>query len=167
MATKSDKVWILSRMIKGKAFRSLSRWALLTLMDLFDKRVFQEVKRSGRASGWIIKNNGEIVYPYSEAERWGISRKHFRDAIDELIEKGFLKINHQGGGGHKGDVTTYFLRDEWENYGTSKFNPINGRKPDKRLFKGWASHWNNPVKKAALLKKQEAARLKKQKNRKC
>jgi len=154
-------------MIKSKAFRSLSRWALLALMDLFDKRTFEEVKRSGRISSWIIKNNGEIVYPYSEAERWGISRKHFRDAIDELIEKGFIAINHQGGGGRKGDVTTYFLRDEWTNYGTSKFTPVKGRRPDKRLYKGWASHWDDPEKKAVLLQKQKAARLKEKNNRKC
>jgi hypothetical protein len=162
VATKRDKIWLKSSMTKGKAFRSLSRWSIIVLIDFFDKRKLQEVKRSGRESTWIIKNNGEIVYPYCEAVKWGISRKHFRDAIDELIHKGFLQINHQGGGGVKGDVTTYFLRDEWVNYGTTKFKPVNGRKPDRRQHKGWASIWSDPAKKAELLQRQKAARRKKE-----
>ena len=109
-------------------------------------------------AGWkeyVMKNNGDIVYPYSEAERWGICRRNFRNAIDDLIEKGFLEINHQGGGGHKGDVTTYYLRDEWKNYGTKKFKPLKKRKSDKRQYKGWAAIWNDPKRKTALLRKRK------------
>lgn len=148
-------VWISRKMIKATAFRSLNKWSLVVLFDFYCKRHPREVKRSGRESGWIIENNGDIVFPYSEAERQGISRRNFRNAIDELIEKGFLEINHHGGGGHKGDVTTYYLRDEWENYGKKKFNPPKKRSPDKRQYKGWAAIWNDPNKKAALLRKRK------------
>ena len=81
----------------------------------------EQVKSKSRSSGWIIRNNGEIVYPYSEAEKKRIGRREFRNAIDELIEKGFLDITHQGSGGRSGDMTKYFIDDRWKDFGTLSF----------------------------------------------
>jgi len=145
-------------MIKSTAFRSLNKWSLLVLFDFYSKRQPREVKRSGRESGWFIENNGDIVFPYSEAERRGISRRNFRNAIDELILKGFLDINHRGGGGRKGDVTTYFIDERWQHYGTEKFEPAKKpRKKDDRKGRGWAMIWADPERAERLLKKRSAA----------
>lgn len=98
----------------------------------------EQVKSKNRSSDWIIRNNGEIVYPYSEAENKGIARREFRNAIDELIEKGFLDITHQGSGGRSGDMTQYFLDVRWKNYGTPSFHPAkNTRVKDNRGGRGW------------------------------
>ena len=134
-------------MIKSPAFRSLNKWSLVVLLDFYCKRQSREVKRSGRKSGWTIENNGDIVFPYNEVERWGISRRNFRNALDVLIEKGFLEINHQGGGGHKGDVTTYYLRDEWKNYNTKKFKPQRNENQTNGSIKGGLLFGMTPRKK--------------------
>ena len=73
-------------LLRSKAFRSLSKWSLLAYLDFFRKRQMEKVKHKSRSAEWIIKNNGEIVYPYTEAEHKGIGRREFRNAIDELID---------------------------------------------------------------------------------
>ena len=101
----------------------------------------EQVKSKSRSSGWIIRNNGKIVYPYSEAEKKGIGRREFRNAIDELIEKGFLDITHQGSGGRSGDMTKYFIDDRWKDYGTPSFRPAkNPRRKDSRKGRGWSAY---------------------------
>ena len=100
----------------------------------------KEIKSSKRASTWIIKNNGDIVYPYSEAEKKGIGRREFRNSIDELMEKGFLDITHQGSGGRAGDMTRYLIDDRWKDYGKPHFrSPKKPRKKDDRKGRGWAA----------------------------
>jgi len=42
-----------------------------------------QVKRSKRSAYWVIRNNGDLVYPYFDAEQKGIIRREFRNAIYE------------------------------------------------------------------------------------
>lgn len=138
--TMTKNIWIDKDLLRSSAFRSLKRWSIIVYLDFLRKRQMEPVKRSKRSDDWIIKNNGEIVYPYSEAEHKGIGRREFRDAIDELIEKGFLDIAHQGSGGRSGDMTMYFVDVRWKDYGTSSFRPAkNPRKKDTRQGRGWAA----------------------------
>lgn len=114
---------------------------MLVYLDFLRKRQMEPVKRSKRSDEWTIKNNGEIVYPYTEAEHKGVGRREFRNAIDELIEKGFLDIAHQGSGGRSGDVTKYFLDNRWKEYGTTVFRPAKSpRQKDSRQGRGWAAY---------------------------
>lgn len=134
-------------LLRSKAFRSLSKWSLLVYLDFLRKRKWGQVKQGGNKI-WIHSNNGEIVYPYLEAERKDIGRREFRNAIDELITKGFLDINHKGKGGRKkidkngrvtGDMTTYIISDRWKDYGKPNFKPPKvERKKDNRGGRGWA-----------------------------
>lgn len=75
-------------LLRSKAFRSLKKWSLLVYLDFLRKRQWSHGKRGGQKV-WVLMNNGEIVYPYLEAERKGINRREFRNALDELIAKGF------------------------------------------------------------------------------
>lgn len=112
----------------------------------------EPVKRAKRSDEWVIKNNGEIVYPYSEAEHKGIGRREFRNAIDELIDKGFLDITHQGSGGRSRDMTKFFIDDRWKDYGTPSFRPAkNPRKKDTRKGRGWTVY-NDKKKKTSVAK---------------
>lgn len=96
-------------------------------------------KNARRKDEWIISNNGEIVYPYKEAEKKGVRKREFRNAIDELMAKGFLDITHQGSGGWSGDMTKFKLDDRWKDFGTEKFRPPqNPRRRDTRTDRGWA-----------------------------
>ena len=107
---------------------------------------------------WYIKNNGEIVYPYSEAQKKGITETQFRDWIDELIASGLLGLSHQGKGGRKpkigkGDVSKYFISERWKKFGDDDFKPENPRKKDNRKGRGFSLIWNDPVRREAMLKK--------------
>lgn len=114
---------------------------MLVYFDFLRKRQMEPVKRSKRSDEWTIKNNGEIVYPYTEAEHKGVGRREFRNAIDELIEKGFLDIAHQGSGGRSGDMTKYFLDSRWKEHGTTAFRPAKiPRQKDTRKGRGWAAY---------------------------
>lgn len=130
-------------LLRSNAYRSLGKWSLLVYQDLLAKRKMVFVRRN-RKKIWQIENNGEIVYPYSEAVANGISRKQFVGAIDELQEKGFIDITHQGKGGRKpangnGDCTTFWIDDRWEDYGTENFRPPrNPRRKDQRKDRGFA-----------------------------
>ncbi len=76
--------------------------------------------RRGKES-WAITNNGEIVFPYSQAEsKFGITKPRFQRALRQLIEVGFLDINHHGGGLVK-DCTTYLISERWMKYGKDGF----------------------------------------------
>jgi len=136
----TKNIWFDKDLLRSSAFRSLKKWSIIVYLDFLRRRQMEPVKRAKRSDDWIIKNNGEIVYPYSEAERKGVGRREFRDAIDELMEKGFLDIAHQGSGGRSGDMTKYFIDDRWKQYGTPAFRPAsNPRKKDNRQGRGWTA----------------------------
>lgn len=74
-----------------------------------------------RTGEWIIANNGEIIFTYIEAKRdYGISRKQFRDAIDDLISKGFIDIA-KSGRGIRQIATLYTISDRWWLFGRPDF----------------------------------------------
>ena len=161
-----DRIWIERELPDNKAFRALKRVSLIVYFDFLKKRQMEEVKTSSkRSSEWIISNNGKIVYPYKQAQKKSLSAAQFRNAIDDLIDKGFLQITHQGSGGRgkdgkEGDVTTYFLDNRWKNYGTKHFQKI--EKPrirDTRQGRGWALLMNDPKKKAEIMKKRKKSSL--------
>ena len=116
------------------------------------------IKRD-RKRVWVINNNGEIVYPYSEARAKGFSANQFRNAIDELQLKGLLDIMHQGRGGRKpangtGDMSKYWIDDRWEDYGTDDFKPPrNPREKDMRRGRGWTMINENPQLKKEVIRK--------------
>ena len=82
------------------------------------KRKMIQVGRKGKEC-WVIENNGEIEFTYGEAKsKYGITT--FKDAIDELMEKGFLDVAETGMGVHK-VKTLYSLSDRWKLYGTPQY----------------------------------------------
>jgi hypothetical protein len=134
-------VYLEGDLIQSEAFRSLSRWGLLVYLRFFQKRVMVKENRKGKATVHRIANNGEIVFPYREALALGIDERAFRNAIDELISKGFLDITRPGKGGRSGESTLYLIDTRWRDYGTERFRP-----PQKPRIKntiqgrGWAAY---------------------------
>ena len=117
MGNNSKGTWVEKQMICSTPFLKLTKKAtdILLLFRLRMKKSKQGKKK------WVHINNGEIVFPYSEAEKkYRIPRATFRRAIDQLIELGFIDINHLGGRLLK-DCTTYYLSERWEYFGTDEF----------------------------------------------
>jgi hypothetical protein len=137
------KIYITREMLDSDVYRSLSRCAVFIYQDFLAKRIMKRMKRNGKKV-WVIENNGEIIYPYDDAIKNGFTRDQFRNAIDELQQKGFIDITHQGKGGRKpakgtGDVSKYWIDNRWRDYGTDDFRqPRNPRIKDKRKGRGWS-----------------------------
>jgi len=141
MARKPSRIIVVERkLLKSKAYRSLSGMAKNVYNDFLMKRQTETVKRSGREPALIILNNGKIEYTYSEAEKAGIPRSTFMDCIDQLIAKGFLDIAHSGSGGVKGDKSLYFIGERWKSYGMVGFTVVS-RPKDTRGGRGFAVYW--------------------------
>ena len=67
-----------------------------------------------------MTNNGEISFPYREAEHRGLSHQQFRKALVELVGFGFIDIVTPGSA-MKGDYTKFALSERWRQYGTGTF----------------------------------------------
>jgi len=120
-------VWADKALLTSKAFRGLTKTAILVLLDF---HAMKQVKGSGKR--WQVLNNGELIYPYGEAVKRGISRSAFMYALDQLIERGFLYIAEQGGG-LKGHTSKYGLSADWNGYGTTNYKKT-ARKKRRRQY---------------------------------
>lgn len=145
LETESPKIFITKEMLESEAFRSLSRVAMLLVLDFLSKRILKQASKKK----WFIENNGQIIFPFREAVEKGYSKDQFRNGIDELQSKGFLDITHQGKGGRKplkghADCSKYLLDVRWKKYGTPEFKPARKpRRKDTRQGRGWALVWRN------------------------
>jgi len=143
MAQKaSDHICVEKHIVKSKAFRELPARAIIILLDFLCKRQFSVVKNSKGGKHYSIKNNGEIEYCFSEAEKNGISRQSFNQNRDILIKKGFIDIVHSGCGGHKGDKNLYAISNRWKKWGTPEFE-YKERAKDWRKAIGWVKYHAN------------------------
>uniref|UniRef100_A0A6M3XX15 Uncharacterized protein n=1 Tax=viral metagenome TaxID=1070528 RepID=A0A6M3XX15_9ZZZZ len=112
------RVILLRLMLQSPAYRTLPTvTAYRVLSEFMLKRSVQEMKdgREKRGSYWKVTNDGKIVFTYLEAERLGISAYAFRDAIDALLERGFIRITKTGEGKHR-RCTFYGIADGWRTW---------------------------------------------------
>ena len=91
----------------------------------------------------VIYYNSDLIFTYAEAESFGISEASFRRALIELVEKGFLEVQYQGGSlGNGKDWSTYRLIDDWKLYGTPSFRPRT-KTPAIQISKGFNNYNKN------------------------
>jgi len=147
---KSKTIHIDRALLRSPAFRGLDRIPLLVYLDFLNRRQMVCIKHKGREDTYVIANNGQIVYTYKEAEGRGFGRASFRNAIDKLIERGFIDIAHQGSGGRSKDATLFSISERWKDWNTPNFQP-RSRPPDKRKGRGWSVIMSDPERRAALL----------------
>ena len=125
-----SKIVIDAGLVLSRAFLNLTGAAPHVYLLFLRRRRLVKLGRTGKER-WVIENNGNIVFPYAEAEnKFGITRPRFQRAIDQLVEKGFLDIKHAGGGLMK-DTSKYSISERWQDYGTDSFIQRN-RKKDVR-----------------------------------
>lgn len=139
-----EKNWDLKRKVileadlfYSDAFRSLPKAAMLVLMRFYQKRRWDR-----KTKKHIIES---LSFPYPEAAALGISESTFKRSIRELVEKGLMKITHQGGefGGGK-DYSRYDFSDQWRLYDTPDF-PKNLKK-SPRISNGVLEKYNKRAK---------------------
>jgi hypothetical protein len=115
-----SKIVIDADLVLSPAFLQLTGAAPKVYLLFLRRRRMVKLGRKGKEK-WVIENNGEIVFPYAEAEnKFGITRPRFQRALDQLVEHGFIDIAHPGGGMVK-DISKYSISNRWINYGTNDF----------------------------------------------
>jgi hypothetical protein len=142
-------IWFSKELIESKAYAAIkTATAHKILSYFFLKRQFELIGRQGKEQ-WDIKNNGEIVFTYKEAQwRYGIAETSFGNAIDELLDKGFIDIVASGQGTYK--VTNFYaISDRWRFYGTSDYEKPKLRtgKPINRGFQKGNQYGRNCLEK--------------------
>ena len=107
---KSGGTFIERELFESDAFFSLSGFAPQLLILFLGKRNFQ--KGNGKRKPMCVNKNS-IRFTYAEmTKKHGIKQPRFTRAIDDLLEKGFISIEYQGGA-CQGDKTVYALVDKW------------------------------------------------------
>lgn len=151
-------IYLESDLLKSSAFSGLSKWALKVYLRFLTKRVmtqFNSTKHKSKER--TILNNGEITFCYSEAKAMGIGEREFRNAIDELIERGFLDLTHQGTGGLERDKSKYFIDTRWKKWNTPEFSPAKKpRQKNTKQGRGWEAY--NAKQKQKLLANMSAVK---------
>jgi hypothetical protein len=93
-----SNIVIDANLVTSKAFLRLTGAAPQVCLLFLRRRKMVKLGRKGKEK-WVISNDGEIVFPYAEAEKkFGITRPRFQRALDQLVEHGFIDIAHPGGG---------------------------------------------------------------------
>jgi DNA-binding transcriptional regulator YhcF (GntR family) len=130
MFKSTDGMFIPRRMHRTPVFRKLTTIAILVLLEFLSRR---QVVKIGRRDRLIIKNNGEIVLTYAEiTKKFGIARSTYRNALDQLVDLGFIDIAHHGGGMMK-DSSKYGISDRWREYGKEEFIKKSRKKDNRKL----------------------------------
>ena len=116
------KAWIEPEMMESMAFRGLGAKAMWVLLRFQQKQKWGNMKTAGR-NVRVYENTG-LTFTYAEAAYFGLSDATFYRAIKQLVERGFLDVEHRGGTfGHGSfkDYTTFKLSHRWEKWGTVNF----------------------------------------------
>ena len=118
-------------LIESDGFRELSgkeMWCLI--------RFHQKLRRKQRTKGsevYEITNNSQIIFPYSEAIEYGVSRATFDRVIKKLFQLGFIDII-ESGNPYTRTPTKYAVSSRWKKYGQPDFIEI---QKERILNKGY------------------------------
>ena len=116
--TDKKEVRISGRMLRSKAFIDLNNTAKYVLMLFLYRRTWYKDGK-GKNSRIRYHNNG-LKFTYTEAEQvWGIIPRTFKNALNQLIERGFIRVESSGGTlrGNR-ECSEYRLIDNWQQFGT-------------------------------------------------
>jgi hypothetical protein len=119
--SQGQNIWFERDLILSKAFQELkTASAHKVLAIFFTKRQFEQIGRKGKGN-WTIKNNGVIEFTYKEAsQKYNLSASTFRNAVDVLMNKGFIDIATSSYGIYKAK-TLYSISNRWRKYNTPDF----------------------------------------------
>lgn len=114
-----EYVELRSSLIFSPAFASLSKASTHVYLRFYIQRYNQRLKKN-------------LTFTYKEARtEIGLSNQAFIDAIDELIEKGFIvRIQRPNGNSYR--TIQYELSGMWRKWGTPRFETIEPRIKDPK-----------------------------------
>lgn len=120
--------------LTSKAFISLTKHGKTILLMLYLKRQMPgKMKTRKHLPQNTVINNGELQLTYKELHSFGLSDKTITRAFDDVIRKGFVRVEYLGGKG-KLDNNLYSVIEDWRLYGTDSFAPREREKSVKYGF---------------------------------
>ena len=134
---KTAPLYVPRGLVESRAFVGLTGRAPQVLLIFYSKRRVEKLRRPGaRGERFRDTNNGQIIFTYRKAEKdYGLTRRIFTRALDQLIARGFIDVT-KAGSGLEGDASLYGLSDRWWAFGTAEFE-------ERARTKGRA--WSIPV----------------------
>lgn len=127
---------------KGKS-KTVSTCSVQVCLLFLGKRSFYHWKKKKGPEAYERQDGNKLTLTYKELEARGISQPRATRAIDELLEKGFIKIVRSGGAYDK-DKTIYGLVDDFKGWRPGD-PPIRTRKRD--ILRGFQGKNKKAVKK--------------------
>lgn len=111
--------------LESDAYLSLSgRSAMVVFIRFYQKIHRKRIKGRKGIKEVAITNNGQIIFPYSEAEELRVSRRTFNRVIHELIEdKGLIDIGEPGNWYDK-LPTKFAISERWKHFGTNRYQAV-------------------------------------------
>jgi hypothetical protein len=132
--TFGQGTYIERRMFESRPFLALKGGAPQLLVLFLGRRIFERVGKKESKKRQCV-NCDAIVFTYIEAfKKYGFTKQRFLRAIDELLAKGFIEINHQGGG-YKQDKSIYALSVRWTFWNPGTVFERREKDPVKRGFR--------------------------------
>ena len=119
----NTKPWIEPKMMVSEVYRSLSGRAMWVVQRFHQKMPWEKRKMPGSGTKLNFYEKGGLVFTYDEAIYFGISRSRFHTIIIELVDKGFIDIEYQGGC-YGRDYSRYRISDRWRKWGTPEFKKV-------------------------------------------
>ena len=104
---KGKGTFVERDLFESPAFLALAGIAPQMLIYFLGKRDF---KNTGKTR--ICVNEKELTLSYIELKKLGITQPRATRGFDELLAKGFINIEHHGGGYQK-DQSIYSLSNQW------------------------------------------------------
>ena len=114
-------------LIESQAFRELSGRAAIRVLIRFHQKAWKRKSKGKKGIKTLqVTNQGEIVFPYSEALwlGWFKSAGTFQRVLVELIEqKGFIDLAEPGNW-HEHKPARYGISERWRHYGTPNYQTV-------------------------------------------
>jgi DNA-binding MarR family transcriptional regulator len=137
---QNDRLILSKKMLRSKAFVSLTGAAKQILIELYTRlklESYKPRKRHRNSERFFAVNNGELVLSYKSIHKqFGYSTATISKAIDRLVEHGFIEIAELGCG-VKRQSHKIALINNWQEYETENFRPGQGKPKAGPVNKGF------------------------------
>ncbi len=143
---ENKPIRIERKMQKSKALWSLRNHglAILYVLEFMARRQMHHINATRE---WVIRNNGEIVFTYAEAEKnFGVSPSTHLRTLKKIHEVGFIDVAHYGGG-MEGDCNKFSISKRWKQFGTPDFKKKEWPKDTRKKGNPKISQYGNGRKK--------------------
>ena len=107
---KGKGTWVERDLFESPAFIALRGVAPQMLIYILAERIFKKPNKKSKTR--ICENEDELKLSYIELEKLGITQPRATRGFDELLAKGFIRIEHHGGGYQK-DQSIYSLSNQY------------------------------------------------------